>query len=338
MEEREDQIRADNQPKNQPVQTENIAFAPEEMISCGKCARTNPPNRLKCFYCGAELEMTAEQAANIKPNLRKLENWEKGYNLIYAPNPNGENELVLTETAKILNLESEDLQKILQTKQILPLARVESEKEAQITASKLSERGFNISIVGDETLAADKLPTRLRSLEFDDDKIILIFFNSDEIAEIKREDLVLIVSGAIYERKTESIEKRKKGESKILDATETASDAGLIDLYSRANSNGYRVLANGFDFSCLETEKGILAVENLKRLAAKLREFAPNAKFVGDYFAVREVLGNVWEIEQRKDSLGLKRHSFGKFDFSNLATSNNMQQFTKYSRLQWQIL
>jgi len=338
MEEREDQIRADNQPKNQPVQTEDIAFKPEEMISCGKCARTNPPNRLKCFYCGAELEMTAEQAANIKPNLRKLENWEKGYNLIYAPNPNGENEFDSAETAKILNLESEDLQKILQTEKTLPLARVESEKEAQITASKLSERGFNISIVSDEALAVDKLPTRLRSLEFDDDKIILIFFNSDEIAEIKREDLVLIVSGAIYERKTESIEKRKKGESKILDATVTASDVGLIDIYSRQNSNGYRILANGFDFSCLETAKGILAVENLKKLAAKLREFAPNAKFVGDYLAVREVLGSVWEIEQRKDSLGLKRHSFGKFDFSNLATSSNLQQFTKYSRLQWQIL
>ncbi|MDQ3129259.1 MAG: hypothetical protein M3Q99_00675 [Acidobacteriota bacterium] len=338
MEEREDQIRADNQPQNQPVQTEDIAFKPEEMISCGKCARTNPPNRLKCFYCGAELEMTAEQAANIKPNLRKLENWEKGYNLIYAPNPNGKNEFDSAGTAKILNLESEDLQKILQTEKTLPLARVESEKEAQITASKLSERGFNISIVSDEALAADKLPTRLRSLEFDDDKIILIFFNSDEIAEIKREDLVLIVSGAIYERKTESIEKRKKGESKILDATETASDAGLIDIYSRENSNGYRILAKGFDFSCLETEKGILAAENLTKLAAKLRECAPDAKFINDYSAVRQVLGCVWEIEHRKDSQGLKRHSFGKFDFSNLATSSNLQQFTKYSRLQWQIL
>ena len=338
MEESEDQIRADNQQKNQPVQTEDIAFKPEEMISCGKCARTNPPNRLKCFYCGAKLEMTAEQAANIKPNLRKLENWEKGYNLIYALTPNDGIGFDLTETAKTLNLQNEDLQKIIQAKKTLPIMRVESENEAQIIAKKLSERGFKISIVSDEALAAEKLPTRLRSLEYDDDKIILIFFNTDEIAEIKREDLVLIVSGAIYERKTESIEKRKKGESKILDTTQTASDDILIDIYSRENSNGYRILAKGFDFSCLETEKGILAVENLKKLAAKLCEFAPDAKFVGDYLSVREVLGYVWEIEHRKDSQGLKRHSFGKFDFSNLATSSNLQQFTKYSRLQWQIL
>lgn len=338
MEERKDPLRADNQPQNFPVQTEDIAFKPEELISCGKCARSNPPNRLKCVYCGAELEISAEQAANIKTNWRKLENWEKGFNLIYAPNPNGESELDLAETAKILNLESDDLQKILQMRKTLPLARVESEKEAEIAAKKLSGRGLNTKIVSDEALAADKLPTRLRSLEFDGDKIVLIYFNNDEITQIKREDLVLIVSGAIYERKTESIEKRKKGESKILDATETASDAGLIDIYNRENSVGYRILANGFDFSCLETKKGIVAVENLKKLAAKLCEFAPDAKFVNDYLAVREVLGCIWEIEQRKDSLGLKRHSFGKFDFSNLATSSNLQQFTKYSRLQWQIL
>ena len=338
MEKKEDQIHVGNQPENLQIQTEDIAFKPEEMISCGECARKNPPNRFKCFYCGAALEITDEQASNIQPNLRKLEDWEKGYNLIYAPVSNSENEFDLTETAKILNLENEDLQKILQAKKPLPVARAESEKEAEIVAKKLGERGFNISIVSDEALAADRLPTRLRSLEFEDGKLILIYFNTDEIAEIEREDLILIVSGAVFERKTESIEKRKKGESKILDLTETASDEVLMDIYSRENSNGYRILAKGFDFSCLETDKGILAVENMRKLVAKLREFAPNAKFVGDYLAVREVLGNVWEIEQRKNSQGLKRHSFGKFDFANVATSNNTQQFTKYSRLQWHIL
>ncbi len=338
MEDSEDQTSDENRAINFPVQTEDIAFKPEEMISCGKCARMNPPNRLKCVYCGGELEISAEQAANIKTNLRKLENWEKGFNLIFVPDPNRESEFDSAETAKILNLEDDDLQKILKARKTLPLARVESEKEAEIAAKKLSERGLNISIISDEALAAEKLPTRLRSFEFDDDKIILIYFNNDEIAEIKREDLVLIVSGAIYERKTELIEKRKKGESKILDATETASDEVLMDIYSRTNSNGYRILAKGFDFSSLETEKGILAVENLTKLAAKLKEFAPNARFVGDYLTVREVLGCVWEIEHRKNSQGLKRHSFGKFDFSNLATSSNLQQFTKYSRLQWQIL
>ena len=50
------------------------------MNVCGKCARTNPPTRLNCFYCGAELEISAEQAEFLNLSLRKLESWEKGIN------------------------------------------------------------------------------------------------------------------------------------------------------------------------------------------------------------------------------------------------------------------
>lgn len=338
MEKTEDQIRAENDLGNISLQTEDIAFRPEEMIRCGKCERTNPPTRLKCFYCGTELEVSDAQSAHIRPNLRKLENWEKGYNLIYSPDSQVQTNCNLTETAKILDLETENLQKIPAAKAHLPVARVESEREAEITAKKLREHGFIVSILSDEALAADKLPTRLRALEFDGDKLILIYFNTDEIAEICREDVTLIVSGAIFERKIESIEKRKKGENKILDATEIASDEILIDIYTRADAKGYRILVKGFDFSCLGNEKGITSAENIKKLVAKLRQFAPDAKYVGDYLAVREILGYVWENEQRKESQGLKRRSFSKFDLSSVTTSSNLQQFTKYSRLQRQLL
>jgi hypothetical protein len=333
-----EQIEADGWIKDLPVQAENIAYKPEELNLCGKCSRTNPPNRLKCLYCGAALEISDEQTAKIKPNLRKLENWEKGFNLIFLPGSSEKKEFDSIEAAKILNLEKETLQKIIEAEKPLPLARVDSQREAEIVAQKLKENGLQISLISDETLAPENLPTRLRGLEFDKDRLILIFFNKDEIAEIRSEELALIVSGAVFERKTESIEKRKKGESKILDATETASDEILIDIYSKKDPGGFRIPAKGFDFSCLGAEKGVLAVENMKKLIAKLREFAPEAKFVNDYLSVREVLGNVWEVENRKESQGLKRHSFGKFDFSNVSTSNNLQQFTKYSRLQRQLL
>ncbi|HEX8288609.1 MAG TPA: hypothetical protein VF556_11460 [Pyrinomonadaceae bacterium] len=334
----EDRIDTENDLKNIPLQTENIAFKPEEMIACEKCERTNPPTRLKCFYCGGELSISGAQSAGIRPNLRKLENWEKGYNLIYSPDLQIETNPDLAKTAETLGLETEILQKIFAVKTSLPVARTESEREAEIISQKLREHGFFVSVISDEALAADNLPTRLRGLEFDGEKIILIYFNSHEIAEIRREDLTLIVSGALFERKTESIEKRKKGESQILNATETASDEILIDIYSRENSNGCRILTKGFDFSCLGTEKGITSAENMKKLVARLRKFAPEAKFVGDYPAVREMLGFVWENEQKKESQGLKRRSFSKFDLSSVTTSSNLQQFTKYSRLQRQVL
>ncbi len=51
----------------------------------------------------------------------------------------------------------------------------------------------------------------------------------------------------------------------------------MIDIYSREDATGYRIFAKGFDFSCLEAEKEILAAKNLKKLAQKLYEVASEA-------------------------------------------------------------
>jgi hypothetical protein len=332
----EENLNNEDRLTNLPVQTENIAFKTEELITCTKCQRTNPPNRFKCFYCAAELEISPENAALINPNLRKLESWEKGFNLIY--NPQKSEAKILSEISKLTHLEKEIVQQIIEAKKPFPIVRGETEKEVTIVKKNLQRLGMETVIISDESLLPEKSPVRLRSLEFWEDKLVLVFFNTDEITSISREDLALVVAGNIFENKTESVIKRKKGASEVVDASETASDESLLDLYTHGNSTGYRIYTKGFDFSCLETEKGILSADNLKKLAKKLIEFAPNAKFVNDYLAVRENLSNIWEIEQKKDSQGLKRKGFGKFDFSNVASSSNLQQFTKYSRLQWQIL
>lgn len=322
-----------------PTRAENAAFDAAEMIHCEKCARANPPNRLKCLYCGAELNLPEELIQNIQPNSRKLEFWEKGFNLIFEPHLQSPGKIDLSKAAKSLKVETELLQKICEHNKALPLARVESQKEAEIIKDNLAAIGLEIRIVSDETLAAEKSPRRLRGIEFSDEKIILILFNQDEIVEIANEDLLLIVSGAIFERKIEATEKRsKKGESKILDSRETASDESLLDIYSRADSDGFRIWAKGFDFSGLEREKSILAMDNMKKLTEKLLKIAPNAKFIADYMQNREILADVWEVEQKSESQGWKRESFGKFNLGNITTINNLTQFTKYSRLQRQIL
>jgi hypothetical protein len=335
MEKKADEIHDDDRLKNLPVQTENLAFKPEEMIACGACRRTNPPNRLKCFYCGAELEIGELQTKNIKPNLRKLEIWEKGYNLIYQPDAKDFSKTDLAEIAKLVNLESEILEKICKLKTALPIARIESEKEAEIVQKRLKEFGFETSVLSDEKLSAKNPPKRLRGLEFWDDKLILIFFNTDEIAEIALADLILIVTGAIFERRTESVEKRKKGENKLLKATETSSDEMLFDIYARENPEGFRIFAKGFDFSCLEAEKEILAKDNLRKLTEKLKSVAPNARLVENYLTVRESLGSVWVTDEINDSKGLTRQSFGKFNLENITTISNWTQFNKFSRLQF---
>lgn len=338
MEKKADQIHEEDWLKNLPVQAEDFAFKPEEMILCDECKRTNPPTRLACFYCGKELEISEAQSRQIKPNLRKLESWEKGFNLIYAPSAKILDEANLTEIAKLVNLEKTMLEKICAAKTSLPVARIESEKEAKIVQNRLCENGFETFVLSDENLVGNKPPRRLYGLEFWNDKLILIFFNSDEIAEVALKDVVLIVSGAIFERKTESLEKRKKGENTLLKATETASDEMLFDIYSRESPNGYRIFAKGFDFSCLEAEKEMLAKDNLKKLARKLQNLAPNAKLIENYLQIRESLGSVWEAEEINDAKGVTRRSFGRFNLGNTTIVSNWTQFNKFSRLQWYIL
>lgn len=240
----------------------------------------------------------------------------------------------LPEISRMIRLEEETLKRVFETKQALPIARAETLAEAEIVKERLREANVETFILSDEDLAFDKPPKRLRGLEFAEDFLSLKLFNVDETVKIRREDLMLIVAGAVFQKQIESVEERKgKDKNKTLDAAETASDEMMIDVYSRGDQIGFRIEQKGFDFSCLADDKGILASQNIKFLLEKLKEFAPNARVSDDYLKVREFLGEIWEVEHRTDSLGLKRRGFGKFDFSNLATSNNLGQFTKYSRL-----
>ncbi len=333
------EINSEDWLKDLPIRSENIGFRAEEMIACAKCARTNPPTRRKCFYCGAELEISEAQSQFLKPNVRTLESWEKAFNLIIKPSGEKFGETRTAEIAKGLKIEEELLRKIIESGKTLPIARVESEKDAEIGRVFLRNQGVDSIILSDEQMNSEKSPRRLRRIEFDDDKMILILFNQDEVVEIANADLVLIVTGTIYERKIEATEKRrKKGENQILETTEIASDESLIDIYSRRDEDGFRIMATGFDFSCLQSEKGILANENIKRLSEKFVQIAPNAKLVSDYLKIRELLAKIWEVEQKTGSQGLKRESFRKFNLGNVTTVSNLPQFTKYSRLQRHLL
>jgi hypothetical protein len=337
MEKKPEQIHADGWLKDLPAQTQLEGFKPDEMIACSKCQRLSAPNRLRCFYCNGELPVT--ETKFIKPNLRQLESWEKGFNLIYLPDSSNFAGDKLSAVASFLRFEPEDLQGILSSRKPLPLARLESETEAQVVAQNLKEFGVETLVLSDEKLKIEMNPRRLRGMEFFDDKLVLILFSWDEIAEIARQELRLIVSGAIFVRKIESTERhQRKGENKILNTAEVSSDEFLIDIYSDDDSIGYRIETKGFDFSCLGSEKQLLAKENIKTLVEKLRAFAPDAKVNEDYRQIRAALNSVWELEQKKDSKGVQKKGFGKVTLESITIVDNLSQFTKYSRLQWHLL
>ncbi len=324
--------------KDLPLRSENIGFQPEEMKTCPKCGKANPPTRPACFYCLAGLEI-AESADNIgKLERRVLETWENGFNIIYLPGLSMLRTPDISLIARYLSVEADLLKSVLECESPMPIARLESETEAAAAVELLSNAGLVCRTVSDAALRADKLPVRLRALEFRDGCLILTVFNTNEKREVPTHEILLIVTGTIFESKTETVEKRKKKEQKILFETQTSNDGALIDIYTKDEPNGYRISIKGFDFSCLGAEMGLVAGENIGRLIAVLKNWASEAKFVSDYNAARELLDTIWETERRKDTSGLQPAGFGGAEVIKIESSNNLQQFTKYSRLQRNLL
>ena len=318
------------------IQSEDIAFKRDEMIACKGCGRANPPNRFNCIYCAHELEVSPSDAAAIKLTGHKLETWERGFNVILVKRTGAEQNI--HHAADLLGFETDTLSEIVANETPLPVARVESEKEATVICNNLEQMGLACSVVSDDGLAIDKLHVRLSGMEFTDEKLVLVNFNTDEKIKIDWSELLLIVGGILTKGRVDSLEKkRRRGKTKLIDETATSSDEQIFDLYTRDDATGFRVFQAGFDFSCLGDDKGLLASENMRLLIAELKQCAPNAKYINSYGHVRHLLNDFWEIESRKDYQGLQRSGFGKVEFGSVASTSNLMQFNKFSRLQWHL-
>lgn len=316
------------------VMSEQIGFAADQMIGCGKCGKPNPPNRFNCFYCGGAIALAKESAEKVSLKSRELEAWENGFNVVLLPCDQDLSESDVKSLAAGLSIDEGVLSAAIDCAAPTPIARVESETLAATIKERLESRGLKAAIVGDEKLDAAHLPMRLRAVNFSGDEIILYPFNTMRPQSIFAASVDLIVLGVIFENKTQATIKRKKKETKTLDETEQTSDLAVMDFYSSDAGNGFRIPVHGFDFSCLANEKSMLASENLPRLIELLRLGSPDVKFVDDYAAKRHDLDVIWPLETRNDSKGIHNTGFGRYGFSKGSSTNNTLQFTKYSRLQ----
>jgi len=317
------------------IQSENIAFKPTEMVACERCARQNPPNRTNCIYCGGTLAVEIE-IGHLKTAYRKLESWERGWNVIVTRATGGDLGTVSSE----LDL-SLDLQKNIAAANVpLPLARVDSEQVALFLSQKLIDHGIDALTLGDDELDPATPPVRLRSIEMSDKGPTLVDFNTGHVKHVDWADVALLVSGQLVSTRTDAVEKRRRRTkaAKQLDSVEAATDETVLDLYTRQDPIGYRIQSSGFDFSCLGDNKQMLASQNMAKLAAELQSHVPSLRYVDEYRSVRKLLDDIWERESRQDPQGLVRSGFGRKEFGRTFSSNNFQQFLKFSRLQWHLL
>jgi hypothetical protein len=312
------------------IQTEKIAFDGHQLVPCPGCERMNPPNRFQCLYCGKGLE-GMRGGDNLKPFLRKLELWEQGFNVVLLKMKTAPE---LTRISSVLSMEVSSLESLLSAETPIPVARVESRSEAEFVRTALEAMGGKALIVSDADLDPDRMPVRLRAIDFARDRLDVHNFNTGEVTSIAADELRIIVSGRLATARVDLTEKRGRGgKSKLLDETETTSDEKVLDLYRRGDSLGYRVNQAGFDFSCLGADKSLLAVQNMRTMVEKLRRIASNVVVVENYDEVRLPLSFVWELQSRKDPQGMRRTGY-RVEFGTVASTNNVNQFTKYSRLQ----
>ncbi len=317
-------------------QTENIAFARVSMLNCSSCSRSNPPNRLKCLYCGRDMESPNDLATSIRPDLRKLESWERGVNVVFrdiSATPD------MDKAAAVLSLGREDLIKAVETGHDIPIARVESEREALLVIEKLGRLGLQSYPVSDDVLALNISNIRVSGLEFLPGQFGVRDFNTSEITQFAADDIALIVEGVISKTKIDTVEKRQiRGESKLLDQSMIAADDPILDIYPANADVGFRVFPMGFDFSCLGDQKSLLARENWGRLIDMLKASLPNARFDDSFLRIRDSLAIVWPIEVRNETKGMIQTGFGKREFGSVSTTSNLEQFNRYSRLQRHLL
>lgn len=320
------------------IRTENIGFTVDQMLVCRGCGRQNAPNRLRCMYCSHELDIDPAQAELIKPKFQVLEPQENGVNVVVLKNFDLVRKAA-ADIASITGLETAWITALVELERPVPLMRLGLKNEAEFVVNGLGRLGISATIVEDESLMPDRTPIRLRSIDFSGDEAHFIEFNGETLHTLKSDDLALIVPGLLTETKTDQIEKRsRRKDPKIVDNVQTGNDEAVLDLYTKSDPVGFRVRMAGFDFSCVGSERSLLAVENIKRLTSFMREFSPSARLISEYAMVRAVLEQVWPLDERRDTKSVQRGGFGKVDIASTLSSRNLRQFNKFSRLQWHLL
>lgn len=317
---------------------ERRAFRREEMVACEHCGRVSPPTRMKCLYCGAALPVSVEGRDLRRPALKPLEEWERGFNIVLAPHAQDDvrpSDDAMLEAATLVRLKPEQLREMLAAGVPLPLARTGEREEVSLVAHKLGALGLRVESIADEDLAIEsESPRRVRKVEFDDEAITGWGVAGGEAQRAAWSDLVLVVVGRIFKRRIEVEERVKRSfAGEVVESREMSEDEAVVDLYFAGARMNWRILAEGFDYSCLGARKGLLASENFARLVELVRERAPRATFDDSYKRVRHLLQFAWSPTERTESGGVRRARPGKFSTEAVTSVTNEAQFTRYGRL-----
>ncbi|MGI9105932.1 MAG: hypothetical protein ACR2G4_06760 [Pyrinomonadaceae bacterium] len=312
------------------------AFAPAEMVACEACLRANPPTRMNCLYCGADLPVVDASNDLRRPTLRALEVWEQGYNVVMLPQAIEQISAdAITTAVQLLHVEAGQLRGMAEAQTPLPLARAASRDEASLVERKLRVAGWQVEIVADQDLAVEThAPKRIRKLKIGDDALTGWTSAEGAAERVEWTRVELLVTGHIARKRIEVEERRsRRAENEIVETREFHDDESVLDLYLNASVVNWRIMAENFDYSCLGAEKKLLATENFKHLVETFRTQAARAAYDDSYRSVRHYLKFAWPLAEQTQAGNLKRLGPGRYNSEAVTSVTNERQFTRYGRL-----
>ena len=306
-----------------------------ERLNCPACERPNAPTRTACLYCGAALPIV--DAALQRPTFRRLEEWEAGYTIVCFPHET--NQLDLTNASAWLQIPQNLLVLGLNAATPLPLARLATQDEALLACQRLQDFGFDMGFIPDFELALQEAPPqRIRSLKGDESTITVEPIGGNSPFTVQWDDIKLFVTGRLYTKQSNTQERAKgRQEEEIIDSSETGADELVLDVYTEELAKSWRIHATGFDFSCLREAKDLLAANNFARLCEELSACSPEAAWQNSYDEIRPLLSHVWPPAQQSNSRGWQRTRGSSLTRQTITTSSHENQFTRYSRLCYQL-
>lgn len=319
-------------PDGTPIRSEEIGFAASELLTCPKCSRPNSPERQNCIYCGESIGATTpDQLLSSLENT--LESWELGFNLVLRI----DDEFDVGSSGRLGELLGANVDLLKDSKNrgtVLPIGRYASIELAKAALESFGDNRVKLGTVTDRELNATQPPVRLRGIKFDEEHLILHEFNTDGRVTVAANDLRLIVEGNLFETKTEETQKKRRKNNPEIEVLKIESDRPVIDIYTKDNDRGFRSSIHGFDFSCLGSDKQLLAATNLSQLSKKLQAFSSECRLDNNYRLLRPMLDPIWELETAKDHKGMLRVGLERKGRTTVEIRTNDMQFTKYSRLQ----
>jgi hypothetical protein len=315
-----------------PVTENDPRFASEEMITCGTCSRSSPPNRTSCLYCGNQFDANSVRTDIAKISYQTPEAWEDGFSLVYA-GKRGLSSDVTGPATELLQVEPGSLDEILNIDIPIPLIYLRSLPDASLLASRLAEIGFDCAVIGDDLLQAKVLPTRIRSIMFDSDAALFVDFNTSSVTPVRFDETTLFVFGSLIKTSTELSGKLSKRALKATDESHAFSDEAVIDIYPPSDVYGFRIRSSGFDFSCLGARMSRFAGTNITELTSEFRARFASGVFIDAFQSAAPLVTKSWPPDEIKQS-NSTRGPLGGVQRQTVTVSDNTDQFTKFSRLQ----